>query len=175
MNESLVARLETLYEEREQINREISGHETSIRIYKDQLGPIVSKIRELTTKQTDYSNLKKQFQNTLKYFQENFDLIDKNNELKFKLEDKEFNEFQILEDEFKKYKRFKNIKRFSIPIIGMISCGKSSLLNFLLGMNCLEKGDDITTKSVVIIRHNKNLKNDERYIYSVIINERSED
>ena len=33
----------------------------------------------------DYSNLKKQFQNTLKYFQENFDLIDKNNELKFKL------------------------------------------------------------------------------------------
>ena len=88
---------------------------------------------------------------------------------------KEFNEFQILEDEFKKYKRFKNIKRFSIPIIGMISCGKSSLLNFLLGMNCLEKGDDITTKSVVIIRHNKNLKNDERYIYSVIINERSED
>ena len=53
MNESLVARLETLYEEREQINREISGHETSIRIYKDQLGPIVSKIRELTTKQTE--------------------------------------------------------------------------------------------------------------------------
>lgn len=58
MNESLVARLETLYEEREQINREISGHETSIRIYKDQLGPIVSKIRELTTKQTEYTNLK---------------------------------------------------------------------------------------------------------------------
>ena len=41
-------------------------------------------------------------------------------------------------------------------------------------MNCLEKSDDITTKSVVIIRHNKNLDINERYIYSVIIKERSE-
>ena len=58
MNESLVARLETLYEEKEQINREISEHETSIRICNDQLGPIVDKINELNNKQTEYTNLK---------------------------------------------------------------------------------------------------------------------
>ena len=120
------------------------------------------------------ANLENQFKNTLKYIKENLDMFDKNKELKFKLEEKECEEFQSLEKEIEQFKRFKDIKRFSIPIIGMISCGKSSFLNFLLGINCLEKDDDITTKSVVIIRHNKNLKKDERYIYSVIIKERSE-
>ena len=120
------------------------------------------------------ANLENQFKNTLKYIKENLDMFDKNKELKFKLEEKECEEFQYLEKEIEQFKRFKDIKRFSIPIIGMISCGKSSFLNFLLGINCLEKDDDITTKSVVIIRHNKNLKKDERYIYSVIIKERSE-
>ena len=56
----------------------------------------------------------------------------------------------------------------------MISCGKSSFLNFLLGMNCLENGNDVVTKCVVIIRHNKDLELNERYIYSVNINERNE-
>ena len=98
-----------------------------------------------------------------------------NNEFKYKLGDKEYDEFQYLKEKFKqKYEKFRDIKRFSIPIIGMISSGKSSFLNFLLGMNCLEKDDDIATKSVVIIRHNKNLKIDEKYIYSAIIKERHE-
>ena len=121
----------------------------------------------------DYSNLEKQFGNTLKYIQENFNLW--NNEFKYKLGEEEYDEFQYLKEKFKqKYEKFKDIKRFSIPIIGMISSGKSSFLNFLLGINCLEKDDDITTKSVVIIRHNKILKPDERYIYSAIIKERCE-
>ena len=121
----------------------------------------------------EYSNLEKQFKNTLKYIQENFNLW--NNEFKYKLGDKEYDEFQFLKEKFKKkYEKFRDIKRFSIPIIGMISSGKSSFLNFLLGMNCLEKDDDIATKSVVIIRHNKNLKIDEKYIYSAIIKERHE-
>ena len=122
-----------------------------------------------------HSNLEKQFKDTLKYIEENLNLLDKNKEFVFKLEEKDGEEFENLEKEFKqKYGKFKGIKRFSIPIIGMISCGKSSFLNFLLGINCLEKDDDVTTKSVVIIRHNKNLKTDERYIYSVIIKERNE-
>ena len=79
-----------------------------------------------------------------------------------------------MEKDFKnKYERFKDIKRFSIPIIGLISCGKSSFLNFLLGMNCLESGDDIITKCVVIIRHNRELEPNESYIYSVKFIERS--
>ena len=106
----------------------------------------------------EYSNLERQFKNTLKYIQENINLW--NNEFKYKLGEKEYDEFQFLKEKFKqKYEKFKDIKRFSIPIIGMISSGKSSFLNFLLGMNCLEKDDDIATKSVVIIRHNKKFKN----------------
>ena len=121
----------------------------------------------------EYSNLERQFKNTLKYIQENINLW--NNEFKYKLGEKEYDEFQFLKEKFKqKYEKFKDIKRFSIPIIGMISSGKSSFLNFLLGMNCLEKDDDIATKSVVIIRHNKNLKIEEKYIYSAIIKERHE-
>lgn len=58
MNESLVERLKVLYEEKEQVNREISGHETSIRIYKDQLGPVVTKKNELIAKITEYTHLK---------------------------------------------------------------------------------------------------------------------
>lgn len=123
----------------------------------------------------EYTNFEKQFRDTIKYIQEYLNLLNKNKESIFKLEEKEGDEFQLLEKEFKqKYEKFNDIKRFSIPIIGMISSGKSSFLNFLLGINCLETDDDITTKSVVIIRHNKNLEINERYIYSVIIKERSE-
>ena len=58
-----------------------------------------------------------------------------------------------------KYYTFLNIKRFAIPIIGSVSVGKSTLLNYLLDLkNFLETGTDITTRFLCIIRHNINYK-----------------
>ena len=68
-----------------------------------------------------------------------------------------------------KYEKFIDIDRFSIPIIGMISSGKSTFLNFLLGIDYLEFSHDITTKCVTIIRHKPI---DIPEIYSVKIIER---
>ena len=48
--------------------------------------------------------------------------------------------------------------KFAIPVIGMISSGKSTFLNSLLGIDVLEAKDDVTTKFVCIIRHNSKLK-----------------
>ena len=48
--------------------------------------------------------------------------------------------------------------RKAIPIIGMVSSGKSTFLNSLLGTDVLEVKDDITTKFACVIRHNPNLK-----------------
>ena len=58
-----------------------------------------------------------------------------------------------------KYFSYLNITRFQIPIIGSVSEGKSTLLNYLLDMkNFLETGVDLTTRALFIIRHNKNYK-----------------
>ena len=120
------------------------------------------------------TNLEKSFEETLDFITANLDFLKNNSNFIDKLEEDERKEYQLLEDKFKKFKKYKGIKRFSIPIIGMISSGKSSFLNFLLGFNCLEFGQDITSKCVVIIRHNRTLSKNEKYIYSVNINERSE-
>ena len=65
-----------------------------------------------------------------------------------------------------KYSLFFNIKRFSIPVFGTISCGKSSFLNYLLKLHkILETNEDIATKFVCFIRHSKGLKMPK--IYSV--------
>ena len=57
-----------------------------------------------------------------------------------------------------KYAQFKDLKRFSIPVIGCISSGKSTILNYLLNLNnILEIGEDITTKCICVIRHQKNI------------------
>ena len=82
----------------------------------------------------------------------------------------EQNLFQQLLNEFKpEYEKLIDINRFSIPILGMISSGKSTFLKFLLGINYLEFGHDITTKSITIIRY-KPINN--REIYSVKMTER---
>lgn len=47
--------------------------------------------------------------------------------------------------------------KYVCPVIGMISSGKSSFLNALLNMDCLEASADVTTKIVTIIRYNSNL------------------
>ena len=53
--------------------------------------------------------------------------------------------------------------KYAIPVIGMISSGKSTFLNSLLGLDLLETKDDVTTKFVCIIRHNKSLKEPKFY------------
>ena len=49
-------------------------------------------------------------------------------------------------------------ERKGIIVIGMISSGKSTFLNSLLGITYLEAKDDVTTKFVTVIRFNENLK-----------------
>ena len=48
-------------------------------------------------------------------------------------------------------------KRRGIIVVGMISSGKSTFLNSLLGISYLEANDNITTKMVTIIRYNLHL------------------
>ena len=58
----------------------------------------------------------------------------------------------------------KEIKMKNIcPVIGMISSGKSSILNALLNMNLLETSPEVTTKFVTIIRYNKDVKDNPKF------------
>ena len=43
-----------------------------------------------------------------------------------------------------------------IPVIGTISAGKSSFLNYLLGSNILQTGNELKTRFIIIIRHTDN-------------------
>lgn len=74
------------------------------------------------------------------------------------------NNKRIIDKFNKKYKQYRGIKRFAIPIFGVISSGKSTFLNYLLNLNnLLEMDEQITTKFICIIRHNKTLKNPKLY------------
>ena len=64
-------------------------------------------------------------------------------------------------------------ERRGIIVIGMISSGKSTFLNSLLGITYLESKDDVTTKFVTIIRYNENLKEPKFYHLKVIQEENS--
>ena len=64
-------------------------------------------------------------------------------------------------------------ERRGIIVIGMISSGKSTFLNSLLGITYLESKDDVTTKFVTIIRYNENLKEPKFYHLKVIKEENS--
>lgn len=72
---------------------------------------------------------------------------------------------KIIIDKFnKKYNLYRGIKRFAIPVFGVISSGKSTFLNYLLNLNnLLEMDEQISTKFICIIRHNKTLKNPKLY------------
>ena len=74
----------------------------------------------------------------------------------------------------RKYLRLNGLKRFCIPIIGVISSGKSTFMNYLLHLNnILEIGERVTTQFISIIRHDKNAKIPE--IYEVSIERRDDD
>lgn len=60
--------------------------------------------------------------------------------------------------------------RKAIPIIGLISSGKSYFLNSLLGINYLQSSNNTTTKFVCIIRHNPTLMNPRFYQVQMIQN-----
>lgn len=66
-------------------------------------------------------------------------------------------------------------KRKGIIVIGMISSGKSTFLNSLLGITYLESNDNITTKLVTIIRYNEELKEPKFYHVKVLPEENVED
>jgi len=71
-----------------------------------------------------------------------------------------------------KYYTYLNITRFAIPVIGSVSVGKSTLLNYILDLkNFLETGIDITTRFLCIIRHNINYKSP--VISNITIEERN--
>ena len=59
-------------------------------------------------------------------------------------------------------------ERRAIVVIGMISSGKSTFLNSLLGITYLESKDDVTTKFVTIIRYNEKLKEPKLYHLKLI-------
>ena len=59
-------------------------------------------------------------------------------------------------------------ERKGIIVIGMISSGKSTFLNSLLGITYLEANDNITTKLVVIIRYNEELKEPKFYHLKIL-------
>ena len=67
-----------------------------------------------------------------------------------------------------KYSKYEELEKFSIPIIGKISSGKSTILNYILDLKgALQVQSKTTTKFVCIIRHNKSLKGKNPLIYSV--------
>ena len=73
------------------------------------------------------------------------------------------------------YSTFEGLERFSIPVIGQISSGKSTFLNMLLDLkDSLQVQSKTTTKFVSIIRHNKSLKDQKPRIYTVKFTERTE-
>ena len=73
------------------------------------------------------------------------------------------------------YSQAEGLQRFSIPVIGQISSGKSTLLNILLNLNdSLQVQSNTTTRFVCIIRHNKELKDKKAKIYTVKFIERAD-
>lgn len=75
----------------------------------------------------------------------------------------------------KDYWQFHDLERFSIPVIGKISSGKSTLLNVILDLkDSLQVETKITTKFISIIRHNKSLKGKNPKIYSVEFTQRGD-
>ena len=70
------------------------------------------------------------------------------------------------------YSNYTGLKRFSIPVFGKISSGKSTLLNYILNLHGLfETNYNISTKFICIVRHNPNLKEGPK-IFNVCVSER---
>ena len=117
----------------------------------------------------------KEFEKTLEIISEiNFYLKNYKNEIKDLCDTKpnlktEIQKFHI------KYSKYERLERFSIPIIGKISSGKSTILNYILDLKeSLQVKSKATTKFVCIIRHNESLKGQVPKLYTVKFNQRAE-
>jgi len=104
----------------------------------------------------------------LEFLDENYESIESS-----KCNNEYFNLIQELKkiiEEFKlKYYSFKNIERFSITVIGCVSAGKSTILNYLLKLKkTLEMDHGITTKCIFIIRHKKGNKKAKLYEVKIV-------
>ena len=72
------------------------------------------------------------------------------------------------------YSKFIGLKRFSIPVFGKISSGKSTLLNYILNLHGIfETNYNISTKFICIVRHNSKLITGPK-MYNVSVSERGE-
>ena len=100
--------------------------------------------------------------------------IDKLNEKLQKIEEARILNLKLDEDNnidvniknnfYKKYGRYLGINRFAIPVIGVISSGKSTFLNNFLNLNnILQIGELVTTRFIAIIRHDKSADIPELY------------
>ena len=77
-------------------------------------------------------------------------------------------------DHFKeKYGQFKGIKRFAIPVFGIISSGKSTFLNYILNLDeLLEIEEQISTQFICIIRNKKGLKIPKLYSIKIVLRDK---
>ena len=72
-----------------------------------------------------------------------------------------------------KYGQFNGIKRFAIPVFGIISSGKSTFLNYILNLDeLLEIEEDISTQFICIIRNKKHLKKPKLYSIKIILRDK---
>ena len=121
------------------------------------------------------TNLKNEWEKTIEYiYNINFYLKNYKEAIKDLCQEK-----KNLKEEIKKfnenYSNYEELERFSIPVIGKISCGKSTILNYLLDLeDSLQIESNTTTKFICIIRHNKLLKGKNPQLYSVRFAQRGE-
>ena len=113
-------------------------------------------------------NSENEFENALNFISKMSSYLNDNKEeIKIFFENK--NDLKVKIQDFNlNYSKYKNLERFSVPIIGKISSGKSTILNFILDLKeKLQVKTNTTTIFVCLIRHNKLLKNKDPLIYNV--------
>ena len=113
-------------------------------------------------------NSENEFENALNFISKMSSYLNDNKEeIKIFFENK--NDLKVKIQDFNlNYSKYKNLERFSVPIIGKISSGKSTILNFILDLKeKLQVKTNTTTRFVCLIRHNKLLKNKDPLIYNV--------
>ena len=102
--------------------------------------------------------------NEIELLNEKLQKIDKAIKMNLKLDNDNQIDRKIKFDFWSKYGQYIDIKRFAIPIIGAIDSGKSTFLNNFLNLhNILQTGQEVTTRFITIIRHDKNAKIPELY------------